>query len=195
MSAYLHSPPHIGAQPHGNKRSLQTGPWAPRLSADEALSGSALWDWPSRACLVGAPPSQCWASQTTCAPLQPQQHPENSRRCHLHREATYSLERPRRYEQASAARSPPQPGCGQSLPAFPESGPDFPLRTHQGKLAVSSLLTSYTGCLLPVSCLPSGPSEPPLSLTRTPSHFLLCCLQSLCHRQVYGLSSVPQKDI
>ena len=128
-------------------------------------------------------------------PLQPQQHPENPRRCHLHREATYSLERPRRYERASAARSPPQPGRGQSLPAFPESGPDFPLRTHQRKLAVSSLLTSYPGCLLPVSCLPSGPSEPPFSLTRTPSHFLLCCLQSLCHRQVYGLSSVPQKDI
>ena len=71
MSAYLHSPPHIGAQPHGNKRKLQTGPWAPCLSADKALSRSALWDWPSRACFVGTPPSQCWASQTTCAPLQP----------------------------------------------------------------------------------------------------------------------------
>ena len=71
MSAYLHSPPHIGARPHGNKRSLQTGAWAPCLSVDKALSGSALWDWPSRACLVGTPPSQCWASQTTCAPCSP----------------------------------------------------------------------------------------------------------------------------
>lgn len=95
------------------------------------------------------------------------------------------------------------PGRGQSPPAIPESGPDFQLRTHRGKLAVSSLLTNHPGCLLPVSCLrppcasslPLGLPKPPLSLTRAPSHFLLCCLLSLCYRQVYGLSSVPQKFI
>ena len=74
------------------------GPRAARRSVDKGLSGSALRDWPSRACVVGTPPSQCWASQTTWALLQPQQHPENPRWCHLRWKAMYSLERPCRCE-------------------------------------------------------------------------------------------------